>query len=81
MPVDHRSIQPEPPYIHPYGGLWSAGDPLLAYAARTGTRRNLDALRASHDGVLLALWAGKRVQRKQFESSYPEAAILCAPKK
>ena len=42
--------------------------------------RNLDALRSSRDGVLLALWAGKSVQRKQFEQSFAEAAVLCGGK-
>lgn len=39
--------------------------------------RSLEGLRSSRDGVLLALMAGQKVQRKQFEASFAEAAVLC----
>jgi hypothetical protein len=40
--------------------------------------RSLDALLASHDPVLLALARGINVQRRQFEASFAEAALLVA---
>jgi hypothetical protein len=41
--------------------------------------RDLRPLAASRDPVLLALVAGIRVQRKQWEASFAEAAVLSAP--
>mgnify|MGYP003394195623 FL=1 len=47
--VDYQHFQqPQTPRIHQLGDCWSAGNPMLAYAARTGTRRNLDALRKAN---------------------------------
>lgn len=42
--------------------------------------RSLDGLRGSRDGVLLGLLSGHAVQRRQFEASFAEAAILCGGK-
>jgi hypothetical protein len=42
--------------------------------------RDLRSLAASRDPVLLALLAGIGVQRKQWEASFAEAALLAAPR-